>query len=181
MINNVVFNNDTHPLPERKEMVYFYYCKATEWGRGGEREEIEQVETKIQTDKILDKFKIMEERWGRSGRNESGGGAETIRDGETRGNRQSCAAVISKAGKKPTELKRWWGWRWRSQRGRDWNRQEMLEKERMTWHKFTEQPQKMKQSRLHYCYMCSIWLIWLRTFSVHSNKSSCLLGLSSDL
>lgn len=32
-------------------------------------------------------------------------------DGETRGNRQSCAAVISKAEKKkkPTELKRWWG------------------------------------------------------------------------
>lgn len=90
-----------HFLKERKWFI-FYYCKTTEWGRegGGGGEETEQVETKIQTDKILDKFKIMEERWGRSGRNESGGGAETIRDGETWGNRQSCAAVISKPEKK---------------------------------------------------------------------------------
>lgn len=176
MINNVVFNNDTHPLPERKEMVYFYFCKATEWGGG--REETEQVETKIQTDKILDKFKIMEERWGRSGRNESGGGAETIRDGETWGNRQSCAAVISKAGKKTYRTKEMVRVKVKKPKRERLKQTGDAGKERMTWHKCTEQPQKMKQSRLRYCYMCSIWL---RTFSVHSNKSSCLLGLSSVL
>lgn len=47
----------THSVPEIKEMVYFYYCKATKSGGG---EETEQVETKIQPDKILGMFKIME-------------------------------------------------------------------------------------------------------------------------
>lgn len=87
-----------HPVSERKEMLYFYDCKATEWGGEG-GEETEQVETKIQTDKILGNFKIMEERWGRSERNWSGGGAETIRDGETQEKWQSCVAVISQAEK----------------------------------------------------------------------------------
>lgn len=87
-----------HPVSEKKEMLYFYY-QETKWGRDG-GEETEQVETKIQADKILGKFKIMEERWGRSERNESGGGEETIRDRETQENWQSCVAVISQAGKK---------------------------------------------------------------------------------
>lgn len=49
----------THPVPERKQIVFFSYYKATEFGGGGEK--TEQDETKIQTDTILDKFKIKEE------------------------------------------------------------------------------------------------------------------------
>lgn len=92
-----------HPVSERKEMLHFFYCQATERGGDG-GEETEQVETKIQADKILGKFKIMEERWGRSERNESGGGEETIRDRETRENWQSCVAVISQAEKNQKNL-----------------------------------------------------------------------------
>lgn len=78
-------------------MLHFCYCQATEWGRDG-GEETEQVETKIQADEILGKFKIMEERWGRSERNESGGGEETIRQRNSRKLAELCSC--NKPGRK---------------------------------------------------------------------------------